>query len=197
MKKRSFILASRSPRRIAFLKALRMSFLIRPVDVSEARHKGESPRRYLERITRLKMATAKSRTPLKHKHKRPLIVADTIVILGKSIIGKPRSRTEAGRMLRRLSGKKHVVWTMVRIFDPVHTPNERRFLTKTAVTFDTISKNALNAYLRSNEWKDKAGAYAVQGLGSVFVLKIDGPLSNVIGFPLNEFLIEAERLNLL
>ncbi len=116
-----------------------------------------------------------------------ILSADTLVVCGKEILGKPTDRKDARRMLRMLSGKTHTVMTalhMIRMMDGKHISH----VEKTAVEFDTISESEIESYLYTNEWTDKAGAYAAQGKGAVFIKKIEGDFFNVVGMPVRAFL---------
>lgn len=171
----SLILASASPRRQALLIAAGFSCDVDPVEVDERRHAGEPPAQYVERVARLKADAGAVRHP-----RQVVLAADTIVVLGEDVLGKPADDQDAVRMLRRLSGRTHEVLTAVAIASGGETVVK---VERTVVWVDSLSAEDIRWYVASGEPRDKAGAYAIQGLFSRFVPRIEGSYSNVVGLP--------------
>ncbi|MGE3404649.1 MAG: nucleoside triphosphate pyrophosphatase [Vicinamibacterales bacterium] len=169
------LLASASPRRAELLAAAGIPFDVAPADVDETRRPGEAPVAYCERLARTKALAAAERAP-----DRVVVAADTIVVAGADVFGKPEDAADARRMLQALSGRAHDVLTAVAIAagGEVRTAVER-----TAVEFVPLSEDEIAWYVESGEPMDKAGAYAIQGLASRFVARISGSYSNVVGLP--------------
>jgi septum formation protein len=184
-KKRSslkWILASSSPRRKMILERLGMRFAIDPSGMQEPdRNPGEKPSRYAIRIARLKAGEVAKR------HKSGIVLAaDTIVVLGDSILGKPADKADACRMLKRLSGRWHEVISGVCLLECAKR-RTRSISSRTRVHFRSLSPAEIEWYLQSGEFRDKAGAYGAQGRASIFIDKIDGCFFNVVGFPVAIF----------
>jgi septum formation protein len=169
------VLASASPRRADLLRAAGFQFDVHPVDVDESHRSGESPASYVLRLAREKSAAA--RGPVQD---RIIIGADTAVVVAGEILGKPANREDAERMLRLLSGREHEVLTGISVR---HAGREVGRVERTAVSFTALSSSDIDWYLESAEWRDKAGAYGIQGLASRFITRIDGSYSNVVGLP--------------
>ncbi len=170
------VLASASPRRRQLLGRLGLDFHQRPVDVDETPLVGEAPRAY---VLRLAEAKAQGAAPAPGEL---ALGADTIVVVDGDLLGKPRDPDDARRMLERLSGREHRVLTGVALRD-----RERLRLSAvetTRVRFAELTGEEIAWYVASGEPLDKAGAYAVQGLGALFVYGITGNYSNVVGLPL-------------
>jgi septum formation protein len=126
-----------------------------------------------------------------------VLVADTSVIDGDAVLGKPETDEEGEQMIARLAGKTHEVWTRFAIGapeSPARTLHEETV--KTKVTFRQLTSERVRAYVASGEGKDKAGGYAVQGRGAGLVSRIDGSYSNVVGLPACEVIVALERLGL-
>lgn len=177
----SFVyLASASPRRRELLAQIGVACETLPAAVDEAPLPGESP---ADMVCRL--AAAKARAGIRGERPRPapVVAADTAVALGAEIFGKPRDAEDARRMLGRLSGRTHEVWTAVAVADD---DRERVELSRSEVTFRPMDGEEIRAYVQSGEPLDKAGAYAVQGLGAVFIAGLRGSYSGVMGLPLFE-----------
>ena len=171
------LLASKSPRRSEILTALGVPFRTVSVDVDESALDGETP---VEMVSRLAVAKAQAADV----GPRSIVLgADTEVVIDGEALGKPRDEAEALVMLQRLSGRVHTVLTGVAINGPHGT---RAALSETDVYFREISRDEALAYWQSGEPADKAGAYAVQGLGGIFVERIDGSYSGVVGLPVFE-----------
>jgi septum formation protein len=176
LSKRKLILGSASPRRRELL-APHFQLVVRPANIDESVRVGEKPLQYVRRIAREKFKALS----LKFKGES-LLTADTVVILGRDVLGKPTSRQDAKQMLGRLSGREHRVTTAVCL--RWGASKEKLFTYSTRVLFRKISEQEIEAYLKSGEWKGKAGSYAIQGQAQSFVASIHGSLTNVIGLPL-------------
>lgn len=170
-------LASSSPRRQEILAALGLAFTVGGVDVDERRLPGESAEAMV-----LRLAAAKARSAATDKS-RLTLGADTAVVLGEEIFGKPLDRDDALQMLGCLAGRTHKVLTGVALYSE---QGLRTALSVTEVRFREISPDEALAYWQSGEPRDKAGAYAIQGLGGVFVEAINGSYSGVVGLPVFE-----------
>jgi septum formation protein len=175
-----FYLASASPRRKQLLEQLGLRFEVVPADVDETPGSGEAPQDYVGRIARLKAEAAAVR--LGHPG-LPVLAADTAVVVDGDILGKPRGRDEALRMLARLSGRAHQVLSSVALW---RAGSLDAALSESRVRFRTLSQTEAEAYWQSGEPRDKAGAYGIQGLGGMFVEHLDGSYSGVMGLPLSE-----------
>jgi septum formation protein len=174
-------LASRSPRRRKLLKQLNINFKSFSVDVIESIDTGEKPIHNVKRLANEKMDKAIE----KFKH-GIIITADTIVVLDGIVIGKPKNKKDAKIILKRLSGRTHIVYTGFSIYnsekDTIITDCEKTF-----VTFRKISDKEIENYIRSGSPMDKAGAYGIQDdFGAVFITKINGCYYNVVGLPLTK-----------
>ncbi|MCD6061829.1 MAG: maf [Moraxellaceae bacterium] len=171
-------LASTSPRRRELLAQIGLQFSVLSVDVDESRRGDESPEQYV-----LRLARDKARAGLVQAGEGVVIAADTTVALGDVVLGKPGSQAEAEAMWQALSGRSHRVLTGVAVGRGADIRVE---VVSTTVRFRDISPAEMEAYWASGEPADKAGGYAIQGLGAVFVAGIDGSYSNVVGLPLAE-----------
>ena len=171
------ILASASPRRAELLRAAGIDFDIRPADIDEAILPGETPSEYVSRL-----AEAKARAVHERDGDRTVLAADTAVVVDGQILGKPFDEADARRMLRLLGGRTHEVLTAVSVFHPGQIVETR--VDVTTVEFAELSEPDIAWYVSSGEPMDKAGAYAVQGLASRFVTRVEGSHSNVVGLPI-------------
>lgn len=171
------LLASASPRRLDLLRALGLDPEVRPADVDETLLPGEDPHEAAERLARAKAEKVAADAPAG----AVVLAADTIVVLDGEALGKPRDPGDAGRMLRALRGRSHDVVTGVALARDGRLVSGRE---TTEVVFAPMTDEEVEAYVASGEPADKAGAYALQGLGGLFVERIDGTPSNVIGLPL-------------
>lgn len=169
------LLASASPRRRQLLVDAGYTCDVCPVDVDETRQPGEDVRVYVERLARAKAAAAAARVT-----GRTIVAADTAVAVDGDVFGKPAGAADATRMLARLSGRAHVVVTGV----AVHVHRVETVVETTTVWFDQLSDADIAWYVASGEPMDKAGAYAIQGLASRFIPRIEGSYSNVVGLPI-------------
>ena len=170
------LLASASPRRLELLRALGLEPLVRPADVDETLRPGEDPHDAAERLARAKAAAVAEGAP----DGAVVLAADTIVVLDGEALGKPRDDDDARRMLRALRGRGHDVVTGVALARDGILVSGRE---TTEVLFAPMTDEEVDAYVASGEPSDKAGAYALQGLGGLFVERITGTPSNVIGLP--------------
>jgi len=175
------ILASASPRRAEILTKLGLSFTVRPSAIDENLTESLPPAEYA-----VKLAERKARAVAAEVPAGVIIGADTIVVLEKEMLGKPRSEAEAHEMLRRLSGRTHHVFTGFTILD---RPSDRRAsgVEMTEVTFRELEEAEIAAYVQSGGAMDKAGAYGIQDLSAVFAERLNGCFYNVVGFPLTRF----------
>ena len=171
------ILASASPRRADLLREAGVLFRVAPAEIDEAVRPGESPESYVERLAREKAGTVHVASPGAF-----VLGADTTVVVGGTILGKPADTAEAARMLELLSGRSHRVLTGVALLGPADFA--RAAVVSTVVTFGALSEADVAWYVGTGEPLDKAGAYAVQGGASRFVTRIDGSFSNVVGLPM-------------
>jgi len=179
------LLASASPRRRELLARVGVPLEIRAADVDESARPGERPDAYVARIARAK-ATAVARRPGQWA-----LAADTTVTIDGAILGKAATADEAAAMLRRLAGRVHQVITAFAIVGGV-PPDGRDGAVASDVAFVPLDAAAIASYVATGEWRGKAGAYAVQGIGAALVREVRGSVTNVIGLPLVEVL-EALR----
>jgi len=188
-------LASRSPRRRDLLKQIGVKFeplmlrltLPRGADVDEVRQPGETPGAYVERIAQEKARAAARAVALRSLFGKPVITADTVVVVDDDTLDKPGNAVRAAEFLRRLSGRTHEVRTCVVV--ATGSGNALRLLTQTSVsqvTFSALTDAQIAQYCATNEGFDKAGGYAIQGLAAVFVQRLEGSYSGVMGLPLYE-----------
>ena len=213
------ILASASPRRSQLLGQISVAHRILPVDADETPHANETPEDYVVRV-----AVEKAR----HGWERcggelPVLAADTAVVLDEAILGKPRDEADAVAMLRLLSGREHRVLSAVALCcagrdscsgefirrdptalrgqsrSPLQPDREQTALSVSRVRFRALGDDEIRAYCRTGEPRDKAGAYAIQGVGAVFVEQLEGSYSGVMGLPLFETarLLQAAGVHLL
>jgi len=172
------ILASASPRRAELLRAAGFDFDVVVADVDESIRARESPRSYVRRL-----AADKSLAALKTCATPADVIvlgADTAVVVDGDILGKPRDNDDAASMLKRLSGRRHEVLTGVSVRRNAHEVGR---VETTAVFFSPLSDEDVAWYVASGEGRDKAGAYAIQGLASRFIPRLEGSYSNVVGLP--------------
>ena len=183
-----FILASASPRRVELLTLLGLHFEIMPSDVDETFLNGETPREHVLRLSEEKARRVSERYP-----DAWVMGADTIVIINGEVLGKPRTPGEAKDMLGKLSGQVHTVFTgftVTRMSGDVIISNA----VESSVLFREIPEDEMAWYVRSEEPYDKAGAYAVQGMGAFFIKEIRGSYTNVMGLPLCEVVDVLKRV---
>ena len=180
MSESGLILASASPRRSALLRQIGVAHRIATPDVAELRGPGENLEACIKRLALSKARQVRER---EHQSKLPVLGADTAVVLGDEMLGKPADRDAALAMLARLAGRSHRVLTAVAL---VGKHGETLRLARSTVTFRRIDAEEIERYWDSGEPVDKAGGYGIQGLAAVFVEKIEGSYSGVMGLPLFE-----------
>jgi len=176
----TLVLASASPRRLDLLAqlGLRPDHVV-PSDIDETPGKGELPRPYAARLAREKAQAVASQHP-----DMTVLAADTVVAVGRRILPKAETESEARACLKLLSGRRHHVYTAVAVIDP--QGNRRERLSDTVVTVKRLTDSEIDAYIASGEWKGKAGGYAIQGRFAAHVKAMSGSYSGVVGLPLYE-----------
>ena len=172
------ILASASPRRRELLDQINVEYQVFPVDIDETPLAFESPLAYVQRVAAEKSAACLA----KHGNDVPVLAADTVVVLGDMILGKPKDQEDGLNMLRLLSGRTHHVYTALSLRGSQHYQS----VCCTQVSFRPLTEREILAYWQTGESLDKAGAYAIQGRGGLFVESITGSFSGVVGLPLFE-----------
>jgi septum formation protein len=170
------VLASASPRRQELLRNAGIPFAVQPADIDETPLPGELPKECAERLAREKARAVSQKRPLDY-----VLGADTIVVVDNTIFGKPRNADDAARMLRLLSGRTHTVITGVCLVGP--TSFEKTTSEITLVTMNRLADAEIRDYVATGEPMDKAGAYAIQGIASRWIPRIEGDYSNVMGLP--------------
>ncbi|MBE5039770.1 Maf family protein [Ructibacterium gallinarum] len=176
---KTVVLASGSPRRRELLKRVLPEFEVMADDGEEELIPGENPE---ETVRRLAMQKAEN-TAKRLKKDALILAADTVVVLGEKILGKPDDEDEAFAMLFSLSGKTHRVYTGLAVVDTKTGKKVSDFVV-TKVRFRSLSEAEIHSYIRSGEPMDKAGAYGIQKIGALFIESIDGDYFNVVGLPL-------------
>ena len=187
----SFILASSSPRRAELLTAAGFEFDVVPVDVDETPAAGEPPREYALRVARAKAAYVAQQ----FTDRRVILAADTVVVAGGRVMGKPADATDAASMLKALSGVVHQVHTAVVVRG---RGRELEEVVTTSVRFNPLSEHEIAWYISTGEAEDMAGGYAIQGRAARFIDGINGSWSNVVGLPIStayRLLSEADAGN--
>ena len=178
------ILASQSPRRRELLGLVGIRHEVKPADIDERYLAGESPREHAERLAREKAARLREPDTI-------VIGSDTIVVVDGDVLGKPRDETDAARMLRRLSGRSHVVITAVAVARDGRLESD---VEEVSVTFRSLTEADITAYIATREPMDKAGAYGIQGFGATIVSRVDGDYFAVMGLPLQRMVRLLERV---
>lgn len=174
------VLASASPRRQELLAQIGITpDIVDPADIPEFPEKGEKPRQYAGRLALEKAEAVASR-----QKGGFILAADTVVAVGQRSLGKAADEKEAKAYLSLLSGRTHRVYTGTALILPDGAIRSKTVESK--VTFKPLDSNDIAMYIKSDEWRGKAGAYAIQGLGSIFIRKIQGSYSNIVGLPLHE-----------
>ena len=183
-KKNHLVLASSSPRRKELLSYIGVPFSVNPSLVDESCDE-KDPKRHAEILAERKGRDVLSRLDPSNYPGPPLVVSsDTVVSLKGKIFGKPKDQKEARIFLTELSGKTHHVYTGVYL---ANLEKELTFISQTKVTFDDISSELMNLYIETGDSLDKAGAYGIQGMAMSFTKNIEGSYSNVVGFPVCDF----------
>ncbi|MCV2446917.1 MULTISPECIES: Maf family protein [Paracoccus] len=173
------VLGSASPRRLELLRQIGIvPDRVLPTEIDETPRRGEAPRDYVQRMAREKAMAGEALSP-----HAALLCADTAVVAGRRILGKPADAAEARRFLELLSGRRHRVLTSVAL---ACAGRLRERLVETTVRFRPLTAGQIDAYLASGEWQGKAGGYAIQGRASAFVVWMQGSYSAVVGLPLAE-----------
>lgn len=170
------VLASKSPRRSEILKQAGFDFVVRAANVPENRRDGETPVDFVQRLAREKAMA------VERNAREVILGADTIVAASGEILGKPSDAADAARMLSLLSGRQHEVLTGICLRTPTRDIVD---CAVTKVVFSPLRQVEISAYVASGEPMDKAGAYAIQGLASKFVERIEGCYFNVVGLPVS------------
>jgi septum formation protein len=180
------VLASASPRRQELLRNAGIAFTVHATNIPELPQPGESGRDCAERLARQKALAA-----FHHRADAFVLGADTVVVVEGEILGKPRDHADAARMLRLLSGRTHQVTTGVCLVGPLLRTENQKLVTAfkdtraetTLVTMTTLTDADIRSYIASGEPMDKAGAYAIQGIASRWIPRIEGDYFNVVGLP--------------
>jgi len=184
---RPLCLASSSPRRQELLTRFGLDFLIQSPDIDESMQSHETPEAFVTR-----MALEKAQQVVSDHPECITLSGDTVVVLEGGILGKPLDRADSIRMLERLSGKTHEVFTAYALMEGISGPCVQA-LVRTRVSFRTPDPELIRAYVQTGETDDKAGAYSIQGLGALLVSSIEGSYSNVVGFPIERILDDMMR----
>jgi septum formation protein len=170
------VLASASPRRRQLLDLIGIAHEVRPANIDETMRPRETPRRHAERLAREKATAIAKRDP-----DLITIGADTIVVLNRKVLGKPRDTDDAARMLALLSGREHLVTTAVAVS---RGKKLRSAVEEVRVRFRRLRDDEIEAYIATGEPMDKAGAYGIQGYGATIVERIEGDYFAVMGLPI-------------
>jgi septum formation protein len=174
----TLILASASPRRLALLAQIGITpDQVIPADIDETPRAGEVPRPYAERVAREKAAAVAVPGAF-------VLAADTVVAVGRRILGKAETAAEARACLELLSGRRHHVLTALTLITPSGEASHR--VSDSAVIFNRLTATELDTYIATGEWHGKAGGYAIQGHAAAFIRALSGSYSGVVGLPLFE-----------
>jgi septum formation protein len=185
------ILASASPRRHDLLSRIGLRFVVVPADIDESRFNGEPPHEHVRRL-----AVAKARA-VSHLYLDLWVLgADTIVVIDGRILGKPADRAEAEAMLSALSCRTHEVFTGYAILNSAFPSRERAGVVRSEVFIRGLVPDEIAGYVDTGEPMDKAGAYAIQGVGSAIVERVSGSYTNVVGLPLCEVARDLKELGI-
>ncbi|MCC6648295.1 MAG: septum formation protein Maf [Polyangiaceae bacterium] len=187
------LLASASPRRREILATLGLAFDVHPVDADESERPGEAPRAYLERVVGAKLALG--RTMAEARGHDAVLVADTTVVLDGAMLAKPADAADNRRMVRRLAGRSHEVMTRFAVAATSGASHAETVVTRVDVR--PLDDDAIAAYVATGEGRDKAGGYAIQGLGMFAVSRIEGSYTSVVGLPAAEVVAALRGLGLL
>ena len=179
----SLYLASQSPRRRELLQQIGVSFQVIEAQVTEVPHDLEMPEDYVLRLAREKAEAGLASLKRLQLPVKPVLGADTIVVINNEILEKPRDSEQAAVMLRKLSGNTHQVMTAVAMVTEEHQQTK---LSVTDVVFRSLTEEEIKRYYQTGEPLDKAGGYAIQGLGAVFVQQIRGSYTGVVGLPIEQ-----------
>jgi septum formation protein len=185
------VLASASPRRKELLSAIGLRFITEPSDIVEDEIPGESPENMVSRLARLKAAEISVARP-----RSWILGADTIVVINGRILGKPEDVDDACRMLGLLAGRIHTVFTGYAIINSEFPDREKINYVKSDVLIRPLSSDEIKDYVCTGEPMDKAGSYAIQGLGSGIVQKVEGSYTNVVGLPVCEVAMDLKDMGI-
>lgn len=188
----SLYLASQSPRRRELLTQIGVAHQVVRVDVVEQPQVQESPSNYVQRLALEKASAGWAQVNQSGLAVGPVLGADTIVVINEQILEKPRDAEHATAMLRLLAGATHQVMTAVAM---VNAEQQLVKLSVTDVVFRSLDEAEINAYWHTGEPQDKAGGYAIQGLGAVFVEQIRGSYSGVVGLPIEQTVALLQEFN--
>lgn len=182
---KSVVLASASPRRTALLKQMNIAHRILPADIDETPKDGESPDTLVKRLAAEKALAVKAKLTQQGEmtNETVILASDTLIAFNGNSVGKPENKADAQRILRMLSGDKHEVLTAISAVSNVKQCTE---VINTYVEFASLTDAQIDAYWETGEPADKAGSYAIQGIGGEFVVSINGSASAVVGLPLYE-----------
>ena len=186
--KSDFILASASPRRIDMLRQMGLRFKVIPAHVDEDYLQGELPKDHVKRLAKKKAEKVSNLYP-----ESWILGADTVVVLDGEILGKPEGKTDAGKMINLLSGRVHEVYTGYYINNSYKKKSKFGFVVS-KVKIKKLSKKEIEFYINTDEPYDKAGGYAVQGIGAFMVEGITGSYTNVVGLPLCQVIDNLQKL---
>lgn len=181
------ILASASPRRRELLASIGLEFEVLPSNVPEVHREGEAPEEYVARLSRDKAEALATAHP-----SRWVIAADTTVLLGEELLEKPVDAADAARMLGKIAGQTHIVYTGVTLENAERGYRDTR-VAESEVRMLPLLPDEIEWYVRTGEPLDKAGAYAVQGIGAMFIDSIHGSYTNVVGLPLATLFLMLRR----
>lgn len=190
------VLGSASPRRSEILRGLGVPIRVRPADVEESVRPAESPLRYVERIVTDKLGAVAGLA--RSEPCAGVLVADTIVVVDGEVLGKPADVADAERLLGKLVGRAHTVYTRYAIskYSELGIPAVTRTV-ESRVVMRAATAGEIARYAATGEGLDKAGAYAIQGIGAFLVERIEGSYSNVVGLPACEVVVDLLRVGLL
>ena len=182
---KSVVLASASPRRTALLKQMNIAHTIHPADIDESPRLNETPLSLVSRLAAEKGQAVKAKLASKQTltDDTVILASDTLIAFNGQSVGKPENKADAKRILTMLSGNTHEVLTAISVLN--NTRQQTQVIT-TSVTFAALTDEQITAYWETGEPADKAGSYAIQGIGGEFVVSINGSASAVIGLPLYE-----------
>jgi len=190
----TIILASQSPRRVAILEQMGIDCVVMPADIDESQLANESPTNYVLRLAKQKALAIQLQLQAQlntQSAEMPILAADTTVALGDSIFGKPENDADAVQMLKQLSDTQHQVYTAVA---GVFKQQIELALNTTLVEMMPLSDAMIAAYIATQEHKDKAGSYAIQGLAGSWIKRIDGSYTGVMGLPVHETAMILKKL---
>ncbi len=182
---KSVVLASASPRRTALLKQMNIAHTIHPADIDESPRLNETPQALVTRLAAEKAQAVKAQLEAQYSMTADTVIlaSDTLIAFEGQSVGKPIDKADSKKILRMLSGKQHEVLTAI---SALSDSRQQTQVITTAVTFAALTDEQIDAYWETGEPADKAGSYAIQGIGGEFVVSINGSASAVIGLPLYE-----------